>query len=66
MLELVLGVRIAKIKYLELRKTIDVNYDNKSVRFDVYREDDKKSVYAIEIQTSDEKICRSVSDTIGI
>ncbi|MBR5758232.1 MAG: Rpn family recombination-promoting nuclease/putative transposase, partial [Thermoguttaceae bacterium] len=55
LLEYVLGVKIAKINYPELQKTIDVSYDVKSVRLDVYCEDDEKSVYAVEIQTSDER-----------
>ncbi|MBP5621059.1 MAG: Rpn family recombination-promoting nuclease/putative transposase [Thermoguttaceae bacterium] len=55
LLEFVLNVRIARIDYPELQKTIEVNPDRKGVRLDVYCEDDERTVYAIEIQTSDEK-----------
>ncbi|MBQ9811960.1 MAG: Rpn family recombination-promoting nuclease/putative transposase [Thermoguttaceae bacterium] len=55
LLEFILGVKIAQIEYPERQKTIDVDYDRKGVRLDVYCEDDKKTVYAIEIQTTDQK-----------
>ena len=35
LLEMVLGVRIRKIEYPELQKTIDKRYGSKSVRLDV-------------------------------
>ena len=55
LIEYILGVKIARIEYPERQKTIEVNPDRKGVRLDVYCEDDEKTVYAIEIQTSDEK-----------
>ena len=55
LLEFILGVKIAQIDYPERQKTIDVNPDHKGIRLDVYCEDDKKTVYAIEIQTTDER-----------
>ena len=36
-------------------KNTDLQYDAKSIRLDVYVEDDLDSVYNIEIQTTDEK-----------
>lgn len=55
LLELVLGLKIANITYPERQKTIDLNYPAKGVRLDLYCEDDKKTVYSVEIQTTDEK-----------
>ncbi|MBR4752306.1 MAG: Rpn family recombination-promoting nuclease/putative transposase [Thermoguttaceae bacterium] len=55
LLELILHVKIARIEYPERQKTIETSPDHKGVRLDVYCEDDGKTVYAIEIQTSDEK-----------
>ncbi|MBQ9812289.1 MAG: Rpn family recombination-promoting nuclease/putative transposase [Thermoguttaceae bacterium] len=55
LLELILGVKIAEIDYSERQKTIDVNVGRKGIRLDIYCEDDKKTLYAIEIQTTDEK-----------
>ena len=49
LLEYILGVKIKKIEYPELQKTIDKQYKSKSVRLDVYVEDDKHTVYNIEI-----------------
>ena len=46
---------IRKIEYPELQKTIDKQYKSKSVRLDVYVEDDKHTVYNIEIQTTRKK-----------
>ena len=55
LLEIILQKKIKDIRYTELQKTIDLQYDAKSIRLDVYVEDDLDSVYNIEIQTTDEK-----------
>ena len=55
LLEIILQKKIRDIRYTELQKTIDLQYDAKSIRLDVYVEDDLDSVYNIEIQTTDEK-----------
>ena len=57
-LELVLDLKskIKKIKYIEEEKTIKNGYLDKSVRLDVYVEDEKETVYNIEIQTAKYKI----------
>ena len=55
LLEYILGVKISQITYPEKQKTIDVNYGYKGVRLDVYCEDDEKTVYSVEIQTTDQK-----------
>ena len=55
LLEMVLGVRIRKIEYPELQKTIDKRYGSKSVRLDVYVEDDEGTVYNVEIQATNKK-----------
>ena len=55
LLELALGVRIRKIEYPEAQKAISERYGSKSVRLDVYVEDDAGTVYDVEIQTTDKK-----------
>lgn len=55
LLEIILQKKIRDIRYTELQKTIDLQYDAKSIRLDVYVEDDLDSVYNIEIQTTNEK-----------
>ncbi|MBR3570917.1 MAG: Rpn family recombination-promoting nuclease/putative transposase [Oscillibacter sp.] len=55
LLELILGVKIRKIGYPELQKTLNERYGSKSVRLDVYVEDDAGTVYDVEIQTADKK-----------
>lgn len=50
LLELLLDKKIHKISYPEGEKQDRITYDAKSVRFDVYVEDDKSSVYDVEMQ----------------
>ena len=52
LLEYILGIKIKEIKYPQRQKVIDERYDSKSVRLDVYVEDDENTVYNIEIQTT--------------
>ncbi|MEE3485510.1 MAG: Rpn family recombination-promoting nuclease/putative transposase [Bacteroidales bacterium] len=52
LLEMILGEKINRIEYPELQKTIDMQYGSKGVRLDVYVEDEKKTVYNIEIQAT--------------
>lgn len=54
-LECILGISIRKIEYPELEKTIDNTYESKSIRLDVYVEDDRNTIYNIEMQTTDKK-----------
>ena len=51
-LEMVLDIKgkINKVKFVETEKTIDVGYDGKTVRLDVYVVDSEETVYNIEIQ----------------
>ena len=51
--ELVIGRKIGSIVKAEKQKAIDVTADGHGVRFDVYFEDDEKTVYDIEMQRSD-------------
>ena len=55
LLEMALGVKIRKISYPELQKSIDARYGSKSIRLDVYVEDEAGTVYNVEIQTTDKK-----------
>lgn len=51
MLERLLEIEISDIEYPEEQKTIDLSYDSRSVRLDLYVKDDKSTVYNVEIQT---------------
>ena len=53
LIEKILGIRIRKISYPVTEKSIDIRYDSKSVRLDVFVEDDKGTLYDIEMQTTD-------------
>ncbi len=53
LIEKILHIRIRRISYPVTEKTIDVRYDSKSVRLDVFVEDDKGTLYDIEMQTTD-------------
>ena len=55
LLELLLGIEIRKIEIAESQKTIEMTYDGKGIRFDVYTEDEKNTVYDIEMQTTSQK-----------
>ena len=51
----ILQIKIKKITYPDEEKTIDIRLDSKSVRLDVYVQDEQGTVYDIEMQTSDGK-----------
>ena len=51
-LERLLDIVIKDISYPEEEKTIDIRLDSKSIRLDVYVNDDKGTVFNIEMQTS--------------
>lgn len=61
LLERILDVKIKEIKLAESQRTIDIVADGKSVRFDVYVEDDENSIYDIEMQTTFSKDLRKRS-----
>ena len=51
LLERVLEISILDIAYIETEKTMESGLDDKGVRLDVYVNDDKGTVYNIEMQT---------------
>ncbi len=53
LLELILGFKIAKVELSQTQKEIDIKYDSKAVRLDVYVEDAQNTVYDIEMQKVD-------------
>lgn len=55
LLELLLKVRIKKVKLADKEKVLDITPDNKSVRLDIYVEDEKGTVYNIEMQVAPKK-----------
>lgn len=52
MLEKILNIRIRDIEFPEEQKTIDMTVDGKSIRLDVYVEDDIHTVYDVEMQVA--------------
>ena len=50
MLEILLGIEIDRVKVLESEKTIDLFYDSRSVRLDVYAKNSKQA-FDLEMQT---------------
>ena len=50
MLEKILRIEIRDIRYLEEEKTVKTAYESKGIRLDVYVEDDKNTVYNVEMQ----------------
>ena len=55
LLELILDVHIRRIEYPELQKALNERYGSKSIRLDVYVEDENGTVYDVEIQTTSKK-----------
>lgn len=51
-IERLLDISVKDISYPEEEKSIDVRLDSKSIRLDVYVNDEKGSVFNIEMQTS--------------
>ena len=51
LLELILGVRIRKV-IVDKQKAIEMTADGRGIRLDVYVEDDKDTVYDLEMQTT--------------
>lgn len=54
-LECILDIKIRKIEYPELEKTINNTYESRSIRLDVYVEDDNNTIYNIEMQATNKK-----------
>lgn len=52
LLELILDIKIRKVEIAEQQKNVDITYDGKGVRFDVYVDDAENTVYDIEMQTT--------------
>lgn len=55
MLEILLSEQIESIEYPETQKAINISYQGKSVRLDVYVEDNKHTVYNTEMQQKKDK-----------
>ena len=55
MLELILGKAIRRVNIKAEEKVIDITPEAKSIRMDVYLDDDENTVYDLEMQTSAKK-----------
>ncbi|MCM1534718.1 MAG: Rpn family recombination-promoting nuclease/putative transposase [Clostridium sp.] len=54
-LERVLDIKISRLEYAKSQNIIDLSADAKSIRLDIYVEDENESVYNIEMQTAKKK-----------
>ena len=54
LIEKILQIKIVEITYPDTEKSIDVRWDSKSVRLDVYVKDETGRVYDIEMQCENE------------
>lgn len=55
LLEVILGEKIDKIRYIETEKTIDLKVDAHGIRLDAYVKGNNEVIYNVEMQTSDTK-----------
>lgn len=53
LLQLILGVKIRHIEFLDTQEVFEPTYGAKGIRLDVYVEDDNDMVYNVEMQTND-------------
>ena len=53
-LERILNIKIERVEYIERQKSLDVDYEAKSIRMDVYVKDGKGTVYNIEMQAAND------------
>ncbi len=53
LIERILGIKVRRLMYPTTEKSINVRRDSKSVRLDLYVEDDRGTLYDIEMQTTD-------------
>ena len=51
-LQEILGIPIERVELLETQKVIDIAYDSRGIRLDVYVQDENQSVYNVEMQQS--------------
>ena len=54
-LEMVLDIEIDYIEYPAIEKTVNISYESKGIRLDVYVADDKHTIYNVEMQAADTK-----------
>ena len=62
LIEEILQIKIKKIAYPISEKSIDIRTNSKSVRLDVYVQDDKDTIYNIEMQTTNPKSSQMESE----
>ena len=55
LLEYILEIKIAKIELVEPQKTAKEGYSSKGIRLDLYVEDEKGTIYNVEVQTTDKR-----------
>lgn len=64
-LETVLGVKINRIEYPQAQKTIDISLSSKSVRLNIFIEDDRNTIYNVEILPLGDETTKIILNTKG-
>ena len=52
LLELILGIKLKKVCLSESQKVIEMKYDSRGIRLDVYVDDENETIYDLEMQTT--------------
>lgn len=55
MLQRIMGMKLGKVEVINNQKPIDTTFDGKSIRLDIYAEDENGNIYDIEMQCADTK-----------
>ena len=55
LLEYILNIRIAKIELIEPQKSEKEGYASKGIRLDLYVEDENRTIYSVDVQTTDKR-----------
>ncbi len=66
MLEIILGVKIDRLEYLESQKSIDEEWDARSIRLDIYVQDNREVAYNIEIRPRILETCPNGAATTSL
>lgn len=64
LLELILDIKIRKVEIAEQQKNVDITYDGKGVRFDVYVDDAETLFMILKCRRQDRKTCLNEPDII--
>ncbi len=64
LLELILGIKIKAIKYIERQKSVELYGDARGIRLDVYVDDDKAPSITLRCRLQTKTISRNAAGTV--